>query len=424
MQQIRSIEEAEKILGTYVPPATDLHKNYHLERMQPLLDLLNNPQDRLKVIHIAGTSGKTSTSYYIAALLKAAGVSTGLTVSPHVDSTAERLQINLTPLPGEQFAGALSEFLEIIKNVEPRPSYFELIVAWAYWYFAKQHVDYAVIETGLGGLNDCSNVARREDKVCVITDIGYDHMNILGTTLPAIASQKAGIIHAGNHAFMLQQPDEVVKVMEARIREVGATLDIVAQEHEAKKFKDTTAFKELPLYQQRNWLLAHLAYEYVRERDNLPQLSLKQLAETMQVKVPGRMDTMQVAGKTVIMDGAHNEQKMTAFVRSFQARYPGQKAAVLLGMKEGKEYLAVLNVLQPITSRLVLTTFDISQDLPAMPLSPDMLKAEAEKLGYTDVIAEADQRKAWQLLKDSPQHLLIVTGSFYLLGQLRGSGIQ
>ena len=171
---IRTIEEAEAALLPYVPLVAQLTgKATTLERaIIPLMALAGNPQDRLKTVHIAGTSGKTSTSYYIAALLGAAGKTVGLTVSPHVDSITERIQINGQPLPDAEFCQELETFLDIVKQAPQPPSYFELLYAFALWVFGRRHVDYAVIETGMGGLYDATNVATRADKVCVITDIG------------------------------------------------------------------------------------------------------------------------------------------------------------------------------------------------------------------------------------------------------------
>ena len=413
---IKNIQEAEQVLAAYIPQVRELlGKDLTLDRMKPLLETLGNPQDQLKIIHIAGTSGKTSTAYYITALLKVAGLKVGLTVSPHLDSVTERVQINLEPLPEAEFCQALGEFLDLIASVEPRPTYFELLIAFAYWYFAKVGVDYAVMETGLGGSFDATNVAGKSDKVCVITDIGLDHMHVLGNTVTEIAGQKAGIIHASNQVFMYDQSPAVMEVFEHTTKEKNAILNVLS----VSAGENGETFDSLPDYQKRNWLLAKFTYDYVAERDSLPPLTSENLAISMQTQVPGRMDVRQVNGKTIVMDGAHNEQKMTAFVESFKALYPDKKAAILLALKEGKEYEAVLPLLEPICSQLIVTSFPSAQDLPTPSIDPQVLATAAKGGGFNNIQTEPDPLMAYQLLQAAAEDMVIVTGSFYLLSSLR-----
>ena len=186
MPQIHTLAEANLALR----PFYDYSRTaYTLDVMKALMEHLGNPQNQLRVLHVAGTSGKTSTAYYCAALLKEAGKKVGLSVSPHVDTVNERLQINGQPMPEAEFCKVLSEFLDVVAESGIKPSYFELLVAMTYWEFARQKVDYAVIEVGLGGLRDGTNVIERADKVCLITDIGLDHTEILGHTLTKITGE-------------------------------------------------------------------------------------------------------------------------------------------------------------------------------------------------------------------------------------------
>lgn len=416
MTRIWNIAEAEKVLAGYIPQVKELlGKDLTLVRMKPLLEVLGNPQDKLKIIHVAGTSGKTSTTYYIASLLKTAGQTVGHTVSPHIDSVTERVQINLEPLPEKEFCQVLGEFIDLIEEVDPQPTYFELIIAFVYWYFAKIRVDYAVIETGLGGSFDATNVAGNSNKVCVITDIGLDHTHVLGKTLPLVAGQKAGIIHPGNHVFTYEQSPAVMDVFRARALDQHAILNVLSIYPE----EGSAAFYKLPDYQQHNWRLAKQAYDYLLQRDSLPSLTEAQLTASMEVQVPGRMDVRTVKGKTIVMDGAHNEQKMTAFVNSFKKLYPGQKAAILFSLKEGKEYQTVLPLLEPICNSLIVTTFSAIQDLPAKALDPKILATAAREYGITDVTVEPDQRRAYEKLLKKDEPIVIITGSFYLLSVLR-----
>lgn len=410
------MQAVEAELARHIPIVREITgKNITLERIAPLMKTLGDPQDQLKVIHIAGTSGKTSTAYYIAGMLQAAGATVGLTVSPHIDSVTERAQVNGRPLDEKTFCRAFGEFMTIADRIEPEPSYFELLVAFAYWYFARSKVDYAVIETGFGGLHDATNIAQQPAKICVITDIGYDHMHILGNTLPEIAAQKAGIIHAGNQAVMYRQPPAVTQIFEERAHAHGADLQLMEQDGLAKTFA-LPGLDVLPLYQRRNWLLARAAVDVIARRD---RLTVPDLTATLQIQVPGRMDEWQAHGKTIVMDGAHNEQKMRAFVSSFTARYPDTKATILLSLKQGKEYEAVLPLLRPVCDRLIITTFNVLQDLPSRSIEPTILRRAAKTHGFTQVSTEEDTATALKTALETSNDLLVITGSFYLLSIVR-----
>lgn len=416
MSTFKNLQAAEATLARYVPAVRKITgQQITLERIAPLMERLGNPQNKLKIIHLAGTSGKTSTAYYLASLLQTNGHKVGLTISPHVDSITERLQINLEPLSEREFCDALGEFMDLIQAAQPEPTYFELMVAFAYWYFAKAKVDYAVIETGLGGLHDGTNIAQQADKVCVITDIGFDHMHVLGTTLDKIAAQKAGIIHPKNQVFMYRQSPEVTEVFVRRAAERDAVLNLLEQSELSKQYA-LRGLDYLPLYQQRNWLLSRRVGQYVADRDGW---ALDDVTTSLAVQVPGRMESWQAAGKTVLMDGAHNEQKMRAFIDSFQRKYPDTKTAILLSLKEGKEYEAVLPLLRPICNRLIITTYDHVQDVPIPAIRPEVLADAARALGFANVEAISDSQSAYQALLESPEALVVITGSFYLLGSLR-----
>ncbi len=418
---IQNIQEAHRALQPYVPLVAQLTgKDTTLDRIVPLMEMLGNPQNNLKIVHIAGTSGKTSTAYYMAALLQAAGRKVGLTVSPHIDSVTERVQINGSPISDADFCEQLGIFLDIVQKLAEQPSYFELLYAFAIWAFANQKVDYAVIETGLGGLYDATNVAARADKVCIITDIGFDHVKILGNTLEAITIQKIGIVHAYNPVFMYQQAPEVMKVAKKWTDDHQAPLVTISQEGEATT--EQQSIMPMPDYQKRNWLLARRTYKYIKGRDGLPELSAAALEATQRLQVPARMDVKQVGQKTLVMDGAHNLQKMTAFVGSFKHRYPDIKPAVLVAFKEGKEYELVVPLLAKLASSIIVTTIQTSQDLPTRAVDTDVLsKAFTDYSEQLSVEVVADSHEAYQSLLSSECSTLIITGSFYLLAQIRNN---
>ncbi len=418
---IRSIQEAHRALQPYVPLVAQLTgKDTTLDRIVPLMEMLGNPQNDLKIIHIAGTSGKTSTAYYMAALLQAAERKVGLTVSPHIDSVTERVQVNGSPISDADFCEQLGIFLDIVEKLAEQPSYFELLYAFAIWVFANQKVDYAVIETGLGGLYDATNVAARADKVCIITDIGFDHIKILGNTLEAITTQKIGIVHQHNPVFMYQQAPEIMKVVEKWTDDYQAPLIAITQEGEATL--EEQSLMPMPDYQKRNWLLARHTYRYISGRDGLPDLLAESLEATQLLQVPARMDVKQVGQKTLIMDGAHNLQKMTAFIDSFKHQYPNVKPAVLVAFKEGKEYELVVPLLAELASRIIVTTVQTSQDLPTRSVDPDVLcKAFVDFSEHLVAEAITDNHEAYRSLLSSESKTLVITGSFYLLAQIRNN---
>lgn len=419
MLSIANFNEAEAALEAYMPLAHEIiGKDISLERMRPLMRAVGSPETRLKVVHVAGTSGKTSTAYYAAALLRAAGKTVGLTVSPHMDTIAERVQLNCAPLDELTFCQQLTEFLTLVEASGVQTTYYEVLMAFAYWYFDKVSVDYAVIETGLGGLHDGSNVAKRPDKVCIITDIGYDHMHILGDTIEEIAAQKAGIIHAGNHVCMHEQSEEVMTVFKDQITKMSAELHTASME-EPLPFKNELS--NMPLFKKRNWLLAYKAYAYIAQRDGFKKTNETAIKATIDTYVPGRMEQVSVGRVAVVMDGAHNEQKMAAFTGSFRALYGERPTVVLFAMIRTKDYEGVLQNIKTITDTVVCTSVGMVGGEDKKAVDPEALKQKAHELGITNVYANSDAQDAFhtalELVPDGG--ILVVTGSLYLLSNLR-----
>jgi dihydrofolate synthase/folylpolyglutamate synthase len=398
-------------VNQYLRQFHDLTKTkYSLNNMLSLMDFLGNPQEKFKTIHIAGTSGKTSTSYFIAALLAASGHKTGLTVSPHVDELNERVQLNGKPLDEKEFCIKISRFIEAIEQAPIKPSWFELMVAFAYWYFAEDEVDYVVVEVGLGGLKDGTNVIKRPDKVCIITDIGYDHMAVLGNTLSKIAEQKAGIIQSGNKVFSYSQGNEVMEPIKKAADRSGASLEIVK--------KSVNLDPSTPDYQYKNWWLAYNTFLFISKRDDLGTLNEDVIELSKHILVPGRMDIKKMGtNKTVVMDGAHNVQKMTAFIESFKNIFPDTNPVVLIGLRSGKEYMSVAPLISSFASKVITTSFSTTQDLPVVSIPAKDLALAFE--GKVKVEAINDPVKAYQKLLNEQNEVLVVTGSFYLISEIR-----
>jgi len=406
------MSEAVAALQQFMPPAHTQRSKYSLARITGLMKLLGNPQDKLKVIHVAGTSGKTSTCYFVASILSHAGLKVGLTVSPHIDKVSERLQINGEPVADKEFMNALNDFIEIVKASKLKLTYFEVLISMAYWYFAAQKVDVAVIETGLGGLLDASNVVSSKNKLCVITDIGLDHTEVLGRTIEAIAEQKAGIIQPGNSVFMYRQAQNVVDVFKNRCTEQKAELHFVDPASMAQ-------FDDLSLFQKRNWALAFVVVRAWLVDNNKPALKPEQIEAAHKVVIPARMEIQKLGNKTLVLDGAHNAQKMQAFVDSFQAMFPGKKAAVLLAIKKGKDYKQVLDILLPVTSRLVLSSFKSYQDMPFASVEHNLLAKACKQRNFFNFVVTDNLKDAYKQLLKMESDILVVTGSLYLVSAVR-----
>ena len=412
--------EAEAALAVYYGITEKvMGKDITVERMQRLMAHLGNPERQLKVVHVAGTSGKTSTTYYIAALLRAAGLRVGHTVSPHVDSITERVQLDGKPISERAFCEYLGEFLPLLEGAPDKPTWFECLIAFAIWVFVQEKVDYAVLETGLGGLGDATNVTERADKLCVITDIGFDHMQILGHTLGAIAHQKAGIIHDGNTALMYEQAAEVMQVVRYWVSQHDDAELLTFNQARLQQAYKGTFEADVPAYQRRNWLLAFAAYMYLAKRDELRIVSAETLRQTQKLQVPGRMDVRKVGEKSIIMDGAHNGQKMTAFVESFVRLYPNRKVPILLALKQGKEVNDIAPLLRTIASKVIVTTFSKMQDLPILSIEPETVAKALRRHGIPHVVTEPNQHAAYVRFLEDTADLGIITGSFFLLAELR-----
>ena len=405
---MKTIDDIEAMLEPYINVATKtFRKGITTDRTLALAKHVGSPHERLRVVHVAGTSGKTSTSYFMRSMLEAAGKKTGLTVSPHVMGITERVQVSGQPLSDKTFVRYMNEFFDYIVSAPETPTYFEILIVFALWVFDKEGVDYAVIETGLGGLHDSSNICRREDKLCIITDIGYDHMHVLGNTLADIAAQKCGIIASGNTVVMYKQSSVVMTVAKKAANTMNADLHVI---------EPTTNH----LYQQRNWRLAYQAYELLRNRDHLPELSKESQQQTQSSVVPGRMDVYTVGTKTVLLDGAHNEQKMDAFWQSFEHKYSGVKPLVIFGIKNGKDIQAVIPHITAHARRIITTKAHATQDL-GLGLgmeANDVADAVYKQSGIVcDVVPHSHDAIRHALQQD--EAMIVVTGSLYLVAEIR-----
>jgi dihydrofolate synthase/folylpolyglutamate synthase len=414
MYHFANLATVEEALEQFLPAQTP-RPAYTLDHVSAFLDYAGNPQDTVKAIHIAGTSGKTSTAYYVAALLGQAGKKVGLLTSPHIDTITERVQINLQPLEDRLFCDELAVFMNLVEQSGIRLTYAELLYAFGYWEFARQRVDYMVIETGLGGTLDATNVINRRDKVCVITDISLDHTNVLGNTIQEIAGNKAGIITLHNAVFTHPQPAEAMQEIKAASQKRQADLHIVPVAVPTR-----TGAKDLPLFQQRNFGLALATVQYVEKRDGLPPISQQQLGEAARTSIPARMEKIPHGRQTVILDGAHNTQKLRALRESIAAEFPGQTVAALVGFIQsgGRDLTEQLRELEPLYAHVIATSPTSKTDRHQW-YSAEAISKAAKAAGIMSWEAIPDYKKAVKALLRRPETILVVTGSLYIHQHVR-----
>lgn len=439
--KFQTYEEGIEYLLNHIPKQNALKHpgSIGLARAQYILKLLGNPQEKYQVIHIAGTSGKGSTAYITSTILHALGFKTSLFISPHVTDIRERCQINNEMVDKKiflQYIGTVADVIEQVAQTELGvPTYFEILDALAYLISAEEQVDYAIIETGVGGLYDATNVVSNPRKINIITQLGFDHMNILGTTLAEIAYQKAMITHPGNTTIVLdttpeakpvfadvakkQRSDFIYLQRERNIADVEVTLSGTTF---TWSYNDITWNKicvSMPAgHQADNAALALTAVYLLSRRDNFPFAESIIRNALKHISVPGRIERKIVNGKDVIIDTAHNPQKMAALVTTLIHLFPHQKFAFLLAFKEDKDIQTILNLITPIASSIWLTTFSThDQDFLPAPITPQLLKETLKKVGFTNSNIEEDPYMAYQkaIQEDKP---LVITGSFYLVSQL------
>jgi dihydrofolate synthase/folylpolyglutamate synthase len=412
--QIESFSDVKKTLAKYMPENISRISAYSLDYIVQLLDYLGNPQNAYRAIHIAGTSGKTSTAYYASALLTQAGYKVGLTVSPHTVEINDRVQINGEPLAEPLFCQELAHFLKIVDESGIEPTYFELMVAFAFWECTRQNIDVAVVEVGLGGLLDATNTITRHDKMCIITDIGLDHTRVLGSTVAEIAAQKAGIIQLSNRVYMYQQGDEVMQAVYDRAKQKQADVRaLTAGDVEPPDF--------LPLFQQRNFGLASAVVADFMQQDAI-RLTRQQVHRAAHVQIPGRMEKFGYKDKTIILDGAHNGQKITALLDSLQAQ-DTRKTAFLLGFVDTQETKNrvddIVRTASLLASRLVITEFGGEKDYPRRSVRADQVAHTVVKAGMPLPEVMHDPIMAMQRLLSSDVDTIVVAGSLYLLNHIR-----
>ena len=412
-----------------------------LERTQALLASLGNPERRLRFVHITGTNGKGSTAAMTASILAQAGLRAGLFTSPHLYRFHERMQVNGAPIPDEVLGRLTQQVLEVAEGMSDPPTEFELMTAVALVHFVRRGCDIVVLEVGLGGRLDSTN-AIDAPEAAVIARIGLDHTKLLGTTLAAIAGEKAGIVKPGSAVVSWPQDAEAMAVVEQAAAAAGDTLTVPdfaclnvgpvdwgasgapARSFSYGRFADLRT-KLLGSYQPANAALAIEVTEALRTHgwaidDDAVRQGVAGAAW------PGRFEIVR-AGEgepTVVVDGGHNPQGARALVDSLADVFPGRKPVFIMGVLEDKDYPAMLETVMPLVGGFVAVTPDNPRALSADRLARAIRWTGQDVLGcsaHMRPLVARDMADALAKARElaGADGLICAFGSLYSVGALK-----
>ena len=349
-----------------------------LDRIRTLLEALGNPHQKLQFVHIAGTNGKGSTAAMMDSCLRAAGYKVGMFTSPFINRFNERIQVNGVPIPDQDLVQLVEQVQPAAQAMEDVPTEFELITALGMLYFVQQNCDIVVLEVGLGGALDSTNIIP-PPACAIITALGMDHVKELGPTLADIAAAKAGIIKPGSPVVSYGGEPEADKVIADTARAQGAPLTVVdfSRLQLRSASLDGLVFDfdgleglTLPFlasYQARNAAVAITALRALRGRGwNISDQAIRQ--GLAQVRWPGRFELLR-RDPPFLLDGSHNAHGMRATVASLRERFPGEKFVFLISIMADKDWDKMLQLLLPLAKCFVTVTAPSPRAIPAPDLA-------------------------------------------------------
>ncbi|RMH25790.1 MAG: bifunctional folylpolyglutamate synthase/dihydrofolate synthase [Planctomycetota bacterium] len=410
---------------------------FKLDRMRALARAMDNPQDELRIVHVAGTKGKGSVCEMVTGALSACGFTVGLYTSPHLVDLRERIRVGGEMITYPAFAKAMQAVAKAAAKVERRhgpATFFELLTMAAFRHFAHQAVDIAVIECGLGGRLDATNIVRPE--VTAVTGISLDHTGVLGATEADIAREKAGIFKKGVPALTFQQPAPILQAMREVAEAAGTTLEVVGKDVDfSSRFESTpkygphtcvclntprSAFEHLvvPLPGEHQALNCGLALGIL---DRLRALGFdtpetKVIAGLEGLKIPGRME-LALPSPRVLLDGAHNAASIQALMKTIGLHVPYDSMVVIFGCSEDKDADGMLRRLALGADKVIFTR---ARGNPRA-LDPHDLRARfgaiSGKMAQVEETLPAALKTAARAV--GRDDLICVTGSFYLVGEAK-----
>jgi dihydrofolate synthase/folylpolyglutamate synthase len=403
--------------------------NLRLERIEWLLAAAGHPQDGYRHVHVGGTSGKGTVAATTAAILSAHGCRVGLHLSPFVQTLNETWQIdgrNARPSQVLAEARVLRELMAAEPSPYGPPSYFEFKVALAFALFRSVGVDVAVVEVGLGGTFDATNVLGSGVKV--LTNVGLDHTDILGDTVEKIAEDKVGIFRPGSRVVSAVTQPSVRNIVRDRCRELGSPLWLVDESLRLRRTGSLLVVEpdgEAPCtvavpedwqdYQVVSAGLAIAAARGILGADLDADLATDAIRS---VTLPGRVEVFHRDGRTAVLDGAHNGDKIAASLSSIASAFGGRELTAVVAMKQGKDAASLVPLLAQTFRTLVFTTFDAP---PWLCVPPEELAALVDPGSGVEVVVEPDPAQAVSRAEDIAGHegVVVVIGSFYLVGNVR-----
>lgn len=434
-----NFSEAQQYLEQHIF-SKDKYVYPRLDKIKLLLKYLENPERKFPSIHIGGTSGKGSTSYITASILETAGYKVGLTISPHLQKITERIQINRQPISDEKFIFYINRLQPFIEKIGQEyeygaPSFFEILIAIAFLYFAEEKVDVAVVEVGLGGKLDATNVL--DSQVSIFTNVGLDHMDWLGYTVQKIGRDKMEIIKPNSIAVTGVTQNSIKKLIQQKCQSLNTKLftlydnfdyEILNFDNTGSKFNYHSHFLNIQniklglkgKFQISNAALAITAcYQFEPKKIN-SEIVKKALQN---LNFPARLEITKFENHTFIIDGAHNSMKMKALVSSLKSLYPHTKFPLIVAIKCDKNYQAMLRLLLPLASTVYVTEFYQGTDLgKKLSLSHLELSKFIEKYyPKLEVQNLENVAKAIEIVKKLPDQNILITGSLYLCGEARNA---
>jgi dihydrofolate synthase/folylpolyglutamate synthase len=416
----------KKGLAAYAP------ENYNLERVHRLLGLLGDPHREFQAVHIAGTKGKGSTAAMIESVLRAAGYCTGLYTSPHLHTFRERIQVRGELIPEDDVVRLIQEMRPLLDQVEDITT-FEVMTGLAFAWFAEQRVEWAVVEVGLGGRLDATNVLT--PAVAVITSISRDHTGILGETVAEIAAEKAGIIKPGVPVVSSPQSDEALAVIEAtcRLHDVPLTLvgrdwmweageaDLQGQTFSVSRGQDSIGEFGIPLlgtYQASNATTALAALSLLEPRGViLPPAALRSGLSSLHW--PGRLEILG-QNPLVVVDSAHNGDSAHKLVTALRSIASFKRFIIVLGASSDHVTPGLLQALLGGADRALATATRHPR-----AASPSWIRAQAAELGFEIEVTSTVPRALDQALAEAgPEDLICCTGSVFVAAEARAAWFE
>ncbi|WP_310599873.1 folylpolyglutamate synthase/dihydrofolate synthase family protein [Desulfobulbus sp.] len=401
-----------------------------LDRTRNLLAELGNPQDRLQIIHIAGTNGKGSVGASLLALLSAAGFRTGFYSSPHLADVRERFRIDDRLISEADFATLVARLAALTGSRDHQPTYFECTTLLALMWFAEQKVDAAILETGMGGRLDATNVVR--PRVAIITDISRDHEQHLGPTIAAIAGEKAGIVKAKVPTVFSGRASEAVAVIEARCQQLHSPLSLFGRDFFAQAAAPGTFDYQGPTGTKLGALPLMLQGAHQVVNAGVALAALELLAPVFpvspeaiaiglrQVRWPCRMEVLAVRHRDknlrVLLDGAHNEAGVAALAQGLRAGYPGCRLLLIWGNMADKHMGQPLLDLLALANAVMLTRTESPRFAEPQMLYAGLPPAIRDRTDWCETVEQALDR---MLARAEPDDLVCVAGSLYLAGRVR-----